>query len=308
MVNMTVKDYSDGPVTPGVVASASSLIGGQFNTALPTLSNNQQSAIQLDSSGRQLVTVSNIPVTVDTNYGTVGASTIRVASEIGNATGAANFNAGTTGAQTLRVAANIYDDAANGITSTLINSKQRLDVNLASEGTDGAAQPFGTIQVGGEDPNGNLRSLATNTSGDLLVDGNVASGVADSGSPVKIGGVYNSSLPTLSTGERVDMQTDSLGRVIVANVNKYMHLAGAATTTVKSGAGYLHAICCNNATSSSVITVYDNTAASGNLIAVITMGTGTSAQAFTQIFDIAFTTGLTIVRTVSGTSITVSYQ
>lgn len=42
----------------------------------------------------------------DKNYGTVGATTLRVASQIGNATGAADFNAGATGAQTLRVAAN----------------------------------------------------------------------------------------------------------------------------------------------------------------------------------------------------------
>lgn len=52
------------------------------------------------------VAVSNLPSTADTNYGTVGASTLRSAAQIGNATGAANFNAGATGAQTLRVEAN----------------------------------------------------------------------------------------------------------------------------------------------------------------------------------------------------------
>lgn len=50
-----VKDNSDGPVTPGIVAANSSLIGGQFNTALPTLTNGQQSALQSDASGRLLV-------------------------------------------------------------------------------------------------------------------------------------------------------------------------------------------------------------------------------------------------------------
>lgn len=50
--NLAVKDYSDGPVTPGTVASVSSLMGGQFNTVLPTLTNAQQAALQLDSSGR----------------------------------------------------------------------------------------------------------------------------------------------------------------------------------------------------------------------------------------------------------------
>jgi hypothetical protein len=51
--------------------------------------------------------VTNLPATVDTNYGTVGASTIRTAAQIGNATGAANFNYGTVGAQTLRVASQV---------------------------------------------------------------------------------------------------------------------------------------------------------------------------------------------------------
>ena len=49
------KDAADGPVTPGAVASNSSLIGAQFNTVLPTLTNTQQSAIQSDSNGRILI-------------------------------------------------------------------------------------------------------------------------------------------------------------------------------------------------------------------------------------------------------------
>lgn len=44
-----------GTVIPGTVATKSELMGGQFNTALPTLTNAQQSAIQLDSSGRQII-------------------------------------------------------------------------------------------------------------------------------------------------------------------------------------------------------------------------------------------------------------
>lgn len=52
---VTSTDAANGPVTPGIVATKSELIGGQFNTSLPTLSNTQQAAVQLDSSGRQLV-------------------------------------------------------------------------------------------------------------------------------------------------------------------------------------------------------------------------------------------------------------
>jgi len=104
------KDQSDGPVAPGTVASFSSLIGGQYNSSLPILTTGQQAAIQVDSSGRLLVTTST---TDDHNYGTVGASTLRTAAQIGNATGAADFNNGATSAQTLRVAANLAIAGAN---------------------------------------------------------------------------------------------------------------------------------------------------------------------------------------------------
>ena len=64
-----------------------------------------------------------LPVTIldpsgtglDTNFGVVGAHTLRTAAEIGNATGAANFGAGATGAQTLRTQAN------QGAAGTLAN-------------------------------------------------------------------------------------------------------------------------------------------------------------------------------------------
>lgn len=49
------KDQADGPVTPGTVAAFSELVGGQFNTVLPTLTAAQQAAIQLDASGRVII-------------------------------------------------------------------------------------------------------------------------------------------------------------------------------------------------------------------------------------------------------------
>ena len=43
----------------------------------------------------------------------------------------------------------------------------------------------------------------------------VASGSADSGNPVKVGGVYNATPPTLPDGARGDLQVDSSGATIV---------------------------------------------------------------------------------------------
>jgi hypothetical protein len=53
------QDNSDGSVTPGTVATKSSLAGGQFNTSLPTLTAAQQAALQLTARG-ELITQQDI--------------------------------------------------------------------------------------------------------------------------------------------------------------------------------------------------------------------------------------------------------
>jgi len=84
------------------------------------------------------------------------------------------------------------------------------------------------------------------------------------------------------------------------------HKATNATTTAKSGAGVLHAITINTkGASSNTITVYDNTAGSGTVMAVI----DSTASVGTLIYDASFATGLTVV-TATGTApdITVTYR
>lgn len=94
--------------------------------------------------------------------------------------------------------------------------------------------------------------------------------------------------------------------LMVEQVFTYNHISTATTTTVKSGAGFLHALSVNlKGTVASTITVYDNTAGSGTVIGVI--DSLNLSGAF--ILDVAFGTGLTIVTT--GTiapDITVSYR
>lgn len=136
-------DTSDGPVSPGTAATKSGLIGGQFNTALPTLTNTQQSAIQLDSSGRVLV-------------GSI---------------------AGTT-----TVAGTV----------------------AATESGTWTVQP-------GNTPN-TTPWLTTDSS-----DGPVTAGTAATKSGL-IGGQFNTSLPTLTTGQQAAIQLDSSGRVLVGSI------------------------------------------------------------------------------------------
>lgn len=64
----------------------------------------------------------------------------------------------------------VKDTLGNGITSTSINSKQRFDVNSASDGVDGATAPFQTTQIGGKDASGNLQSIVVDANGAISVN------------------------------------------------------------------------------------------------------------------------------------------
>lgn len=55
------------------------------------------------------------------------------------------------------------------------------------------------------------------TTNGVVPAGNVAAGAADSGNPVKVGGVYNSTLPTLTTGQRGDIALDANSQVRTVN-------------------------------------------------------------------------------------------
>lgn len=79
------------------------------------------------------------------------------------------------------------------------------------------------------------------------------------------------------------------------------YISSATTTTVKSGNGRLHTITLGE-TAAGTITIYDNTAGSGTVLAVLKASI--AEQTFT--FDIAFDTGLTIV-TAGASKLTVSY-
>lgn len=80
------------------------------------------------------------------------------------------------------------------------------------------------------------------------------------------------------------------------------YIATATTTTVKSGTGRLGKIILGE-TAAGAITVYDNTAGSGTVLAVLKASI--AEQTFD--FDLKFTTGLTIV-TAGASKLTVTWE
>lgn len=110
-----------------------------------------------------------------------------------------------------------------------------------------------------------------------------------------------------STNSKLDqLHTDATAPTPLPPGYSFNHISAAATTVVKSGAGVLHTLSVNNlGTVASVTTVYNNTAGSGAVIAVI----NTLAGQESYIYDVAFDTGLTVVTT--GTvapDVTVSFR
>lgn len=84
----------------------------------------------------------------------------------------------------------------------------------------------------------------------------------------------------------------------------YKNITTDATTVVKSGVGVLHTVCVNTPAATETITIYDNTAASGTKIATITLFASTNPC---FLFDVAFSTGLTVVTATAAGDITVSF-
>lgn len=254
-----VMDVADGPVAPGTAASYSTLVGAVYNSTLPTLTNGQQAALQVNASGVLLVSQSNFPTTVDTNYGTVGANTIRTAAQIGNATGAADFNWGTVGAQTLRTAAEIGNAggsadfnagstgaqtlrtvANQGAPNTVANSWPILLTN----GTNTASVSAGgelSVTVSTALPAGsnNIGSVNQGTSPWIvedLADGSVTGGTAGTFSQLA-GGIYNSAAPTLTNGQQAALQLTAAGALIVSATLPYDTNWGAVgATTLRTAA------------------------------------------------------------------------
>lgn len=82
-----------------------------------------------------------------------------------------------------------------------------------------------------------------------------------------------------------------------ANYNAYKNITAAATTVVKAGPGQLFAINLNNMAAASVMTVFDNTAASGTVIATYTQGAAAQVSPVTLFYDCKFNIGLTVLTT-----------
>jgi hypothetical protein len=109
-----VADFNLGTIGSQTLRTASHTVDGYGNSISSTVVSGKRGIDAYIINSTLPFSLSN-----DTNYGTVGANTLRTASQIGNATGAADFNVGIIGAQTLRTASHTVDGYGNRIGSVL---------------------------------------------------------------------------------------------------------------------------------------------------------------------------------------------
>lgn len=88
----------------------------------------------------------------------------------------------------------------------------------------------------------------------------------------------------------------------------YKHISTDTTTVVKAFPGVLRALYLNSGTSGAVITLYDNaSAASGTVIAIITLGATVNTPQTKTLENITFANGLTILTATQVADLTVVY-
>lgn len=116
------------------------------------------------------------------------------------------YLAGVTGAPMpvggiANAAAPTFTEAKPGYLSFDLNGRLRTISTVSPAGT----QDINLSQVGG------TSTVTGGVNGLLGVAGNIASGVTDAGNPVKVGAIFNTTLPTFTNGQRGDLQIDSKG-------------------------------------------------------------------------------------------------
>lgn len=112
---------------------------------------------------------------------------------------------------------NLNDGVGNNVTSTTLNSKQRLDVNTASEGVDGTTSPFSSVSVAGKDANGNLQTVLTDTTGAIVTTDRIAL-TAESPSAISVG-VASGVVIAANTSRRGLVLTNTSTGIISFNIS-----------------------------------------------------------------------------------------
>ena len=251
-----------GTKTAGTAAASAVLTGGLYNTTLPTLTNAQQAALQLDSSGRLIVSPASL-IAGSAIVGKVGidqttdGTTNKVAADLRLAGTAVTAGAGAVASGTPRVTL-ASDDPLVAKLPTALATGGGLKVTV--QDTSGTALDY-TVPA--------------------LIEGKTAAAASITAKPVTIGGQAKTANPTAVTdGQVVNTTHDKVGKLIA--VSALRDLKAVQTTTITSS------------TSETTIITAAGASVFADLYGLILTNTSASAQIATIKDATAGTTRLTI--------------
>lgn len=217
-------------------------ISGLFNDSATALTSGNAGALRATTDRMLFVNVGKMGGTaVPSGLVDTGNAAFKVNCVVGcsASAGFADNSAFTAGATAISISGGVFNDGLAAVTSgnaagARITSSRAVHVNLRNNsgteigtgstpvrvdptgtttqpvsGTVTANAGTGTFTVGGA-------VTANAGTGPFPVAGTIASGSADSGNPVKTGGVFNTTQPTVTNGQRVDTQMTVRGEMLIA--------------------------------------------------------------------------------------------
>lgn len=178
-------------------------VGAVFNTTQPTVTTGQAVENQATARGGLIVSTG-----VDTFNVTVNAALPAGTNVIGHVitdSGSTTVVTGTVAVtQSGTWSTRTQDGAGTAITST----GGALDINLKTSSITLPVSLTSTTVTG--------TVAVTQSTSPWIVAGAAASGAAKSGNPVQMGGVFNTTQPTVTTGQAVEAQSTARGAQIVS--------------------------------------------------------------------------------------------
>jgi hypothetical protein len=245
--NNVVTGGTNGSVGVGGLAASGAtavgnpdMVGGVFNSTQPTVTTGQVVDLQATARGALIVGTGVDTFTVTGNEGgapwsfnltqiagnsvstaATGVQKVGITGNTGAAMDAAGQNAASPNNELLTGCQ--FNTSPTGITSGNMSPIQ-CDTNGKVLVNAGTVTVTGTVTAnqGGSNWSQNVAQwggtnvLTGGSNGSVGVGGLAASGATASGNPVMAGWVYNSTQPTVTTGQTVDAQATARGALIVA--------------------------------------------------------------------------------------------
>src|SRR5271157_926018 len=258
-----------------------------------TVAATQSGTWNVGVTGTVAVTQSTSPwvvsLTSTTVTNTVAENLTQVAGTTLGATAVTNFGTAPAAAAVPGVNASIYA-GVTGITAT--GSSLNVNVTNTVPVTLTSTTITGTVAV-------------TQSTSPWTVQGDSASGAANAGNPVKIGGVFNTTQPTVTNGQTVDAQFTARGAQIVAvGVDGFAVTVGGTVAVTQSTSPWVVSLTSTTITGTVAVTqstspwvttgnlTHNNAAPAANNVGVLPAVASTAAPTYTTGDQVLLSTDL----------------